>query len=76
MKKFDINIYLTALKTIGIIVTIVGCYGFIISLKLGVYVVESISVIAMGLGSLGYRKHLTTKKIDFNDKGNSKQDNK
>ncbi len=70
VKNINLTLNLTALKILGILVTLIGCFGFIYGIIKESYVMESITVIGMGLGVLGYRKSLVTKGVNFNDNKN------
>lgn len=67
MAKINVKINLSWLKIIGTIVVIVGLWGFVYGMLNNIHVVESGTVIGMGLGTLGYRKHLISK---ANEKSN------
>ncbi len=69
--KLNVNINLSWLKIVGSLVVFAGLIGFLYGLYSQRYVGESITVIGMGLGTLGYRKHLITK---TNDTSNTKKD--
>lgn len=60
-KELNIVINVTLLKLIGCIVTLVGLGMFVWGCFNKAYVTESVGVVTLGLGTLGYRKYQTSK---------------
>lgn len=60
-KKINIEINASLLKIVGVLVVLVGLYGFTRGIHVDKYVSESLMLIMTGAGMLGYRKYLVSK---------------